>query len=356
FNNKTNGITQRRWLLKSNPDLASLITEKIGNGWIKNLFELKKILKFIDDHDFIKKWQKIKFDNKKKLAEIIEKEIKINVNLDSIFDVQVKRLHEYKRQLLNILYVISLYFDIKNDPKGDFVPRTFIFGAKAAPGYFIAKLIIKLINNVGAIINNDEDIGDKIRVAFLPNYRISLAEKIFPAADLSEQISTAGKEASGTGNMKFALNGALTIGTWDGANIEIAEEVGLENIFIFGLKVDEIESIKAKGYNPVEYYEQNEKLRKVIDLISSGFFSPENPGLFQPIIDELLSYDPYMHMADFQMYSDSQEKAAKEFRDKLSWTKKTIINVANIGKFSSDRTIMQYANEIWDAKSISIKM
>jgi len=356
FNNKTNGITQRRWLLKSNPQLASLISGKIGQGWVKNLTEMKKIQKYKDDPDFIDKWLKIKHENKTRLAEIIKKDMNIDVNINSMFDVQVKRLHEYKRQLLNVLHIISLYIDIKSNPKGKYVPRTFIFGAKAAPGYTTAKLIIKLINNVAGIVNNDVDIGENLKVIFMPNYRISLAEKIFPASDLSEQISTAGKEASGTGNMKFALNGALTIGTLDGANIEIAEEVGKDNIFIFGLKVDEVNALNVKGYNPKKYYDKDDKLKKVIDLISCGFFSAENPSLFQPLVDSLMSHDPYMHVADFKMYCECQEKVSKEYSDQINWTKKAIINVANIGKFSSDRTISEYAKEIWNAKNIHINM
>ena len=249
FNNKTNGITQRRWLLKCNPLLSSFITKKIGDGWTKNLYELKKLLNFVDDEEFMKSWQSIKIENKKRLADIIKKETNIDVNIESIFDVQIKRLHEYKRQLLNILHIISLYIELKGNPEMNFVPRTFIFGAKAAPGYHKAKLIIKLINSIAAVINKDNDIKNKIKVVFIPNYRVSLAEKIIPGSDLSEQISTAGKEASGTGNMKFALNGALTIGTYDGANIEISEEVGEENIFIFGLRVSDIEKLKMKGYN-----------------------------------------------------------------------------------------------------------
>jgi glycogen phosphorylase len=356
FNNKTNGITQRRWLLKSNPKLSDLITDKIGDGWIKNLFLLKNLEGFVDDKNFRKKWQNIKRENKEKLIEIIKKETNIEVSPDSLFDVQVKRLHEYKRQLLNVLNIISIYIDLKSNPNMTFVPRTFIFGAKAAPGYYMAKLIIKLINNVGNVINNDPDINGKIKVVFLPNYRVSLAEKIFPASDLSEQISTAGKEASGTGNMKFALNGALTIGTLDGANVEIAEEVGNENIFIFGLTVNEIKDLKDKGYFPREYYNQNSRLKKVIDLISCGFFSTENPNLFQPIIDNLLNGDPYFNMADFQLYYDCQQKVSLEFLNQDNWTKKSILNVANMGKFSTDRTISEYANDIWNISSLKIKL
>ena len=356
FNNKTNGITQRRWLLKSNPDLSDLITEKIGIGWAKDLYQLKKLTKFVDDKDFIKRWQEIKLNNKKKLVEIIKQETGIEVSVNSIFDVQIKRLHEYKRQLLDVLNIISLYIDLKSNPNMDFVPRTFIFGAKAAPGYYMAKLIIKLINNIGFIINNDPDVKGRIKVVFLPNYRVSLAEKIFPASDLSEQISTAGKEASGTGNMKFALNGALTIGTLDGANVEIAEEVGNENIFIFGLKVEEILELKKNGYNPREYYEKNQRLKKVIDLISCGFFSTENPSLFQPIVDSLMHHDQYLHMADFQSYYDEQQKISKVYLDQDKWTKMAIINVANMGKFSTDRSIQEYADDIWGIKPLKIEV
>jgi len=354
FNNKTNGITQRRWLLKANPYLSDLITEMIGDGWIKDLYQLKKLESFVNNEDFLDKWHKIKVINKVKLAEYIKKELNVEVDINSIFDVHVKRLHEYKRQLLNILHIIHLYIEIKSKPEVDFVPRTFIFGAKAAPGYYMAKLIIKLINSISNVINNDAYIKNKIKIVFLPNYRVSLAEKIFPASDVSEQISTAGKEASGTGNMKFALNGALTIGTLDGANIEIAEEVGSDNIFIFGLTVEDVKKLIMQGYNPRSYYEKNHSLKKVIDLIANDFFSSENPGLFQPIVDELLSRDQYMHMADFKSYTDCQKKVSHEFLDKKSWTKKAILNVANMGRFSSDRTIKEYAEEIWNAKPLPI--
>lgn len=356
FNNKTNGITQRRWLLKSNPLLSDLITSKIGDTWITDLYKLKDLEKHIGDKEFIKEWQNIKKVNKEILARIIKKEVNIDVNLDSIFDVQVKRLHEYKRQLLNAIHICALYIELKSNPNADFVPRTFIFGAKAAPGYYIAKLIIKFINNIGTIINNDPAIDDKIKVVFLPNYRVSLAERIFPAADLSEQISTAGKEASGTGNMKFALNGALTIGTLDGANIEIAEEVGDDNIYIFGLKVDEIIELREKGYYPLDYYNKDPLLKKVIDLIKCGFFSPENPNLFQPLLDILLNSDTYMHLADFKSYYDCQKRVAADFIDKDLWAKKSIINVANMGKFSTDRTISEYAKDIWKIKPVEITL
>ncbi|MCG8570365.1 MAG: glycogen/starch/alpha-glucan phosphorylase [Spirochaetes bacterium] len=356
FNNKTNGITQRRWLLKSNPKLSELITDKIGNKWITDLYELKNLEKLVEDKAFVKEWQKIKKENKEILADIIKKETGIEVDTNSIFDVQVKRLHEYKRQLLNAIHIVAMYIDLKSNPDPNFVPRTFIFGAKAAPGYYIAKLIIKLINSIAAIVNHDPAIQNKIKVVFLPNYRVSLAEKIFPASDLSEQISTAGKEASGTGNMKFALNGALTVGTLDGANIEIAEEVGDDNIFIFGLKVEEVEKLRAEGYNPYDYYQNNPLLKKVVDLISCGFFSPENPALFQPLVDILIKNDTYMHMADFQSYLECQKRISEEYRDQEKWTKKAIFNVANMGKFSTDRTISEYAKDIWRVKPLEINM
>ncbi|URA09433.1 glycogen/starch/alpha-glucan phosphorylase [Thermospira aquatica] len=356
FNNKTNGITPRRWLLKSNPKLSTLITENIGDEWTIDLFKLRGLEKFAEDKAFHKKWQDIKRENKVKLAEIIARETGVQVNVDSMFDVQVKRLHEYKRQLLNALHIIHLYNQLKENPSMNFVPRTFIFGAKAAPGYFMAKMIIKLINNIAKVINSDPVVGDKMKVVFLPNYRVSLAEKIFPASDLSEQISTAGTEASGTGNMKFALNGALTIGTLDGANVEIAEEVGMENIFIFGLKVDEVEALKKQGYHPYHYYETNPNIRKVIDLIASGYFSQgEDPNLFKPIVDNLLYSDPYLCLADFQLYADCQKKVSEAYLDTFAWTKKSILNVARIGKFSSDRTIIEYNKDIWKAEDHILK-
>ncbi|MCX7882502.1 MAG: glycogen/starch/alpha-glucan phosphorylase [Brevinematales bacterium] len=356
FNNKTNGITPRRWLLKSNPALSSLIIEKIGDAWTVDLSKLRELEKFADDKAFQKEWQAIKLENKKRLAKIIAEECGVEVNVNSMFDVQVKRLHEYKRQLLNALHIVHLYNQLKENPSMDFVPRTFIFGAKAAPGYFMAKLIIKFINNVARVVNNDPVVGNKMKVVFLPNYRVSLAEKIFPAADLSEQISTAGTEASGTGNMKFALNGALTIGTLDGANVEIAEEVGMDNIFIFGLKVEEVEALKKQGYHPYHYYETNPNIRKVIDLIASGYFSQgEDPNLFKPLVDNLLYTDPYLCLADFQMYADCQKKVSEAYLDQVSWTRKSILNVARMGKFSSDRTILEYNRDIWKAEDHILK-
>jgi starch phosphorylase len=357
FNNKTNGITQRRWLKLCNPGLSELITEKIGENWITNLAELKKLENFVDDEAFRKKWNKVQRQNKIRLAEYIHRKLKTEINTDSLFDVQVKRLHEYKRQLLNALHAITLYNRIKANPDSEVVPRTIIFGGKAAPAYAMAKLIIKLINSIADVVNHDDGIDDKLKVIFIPNYSVTLAELIIPAADLSEQISTAGMEASGTGNMKFALNGALTVGTLDGANIEIREEVGEENIFIFGLKSDEVSRRRREGQDPRSYYNGNAELKKTIEMIQNGFFSPEEPNLFKPIIESLLNQgDHYMVLADYESYVKCQEKISQTFLDRDKWLKMSILNVANMGKFSSDRTIKEYAKEIWDAKSIPIKL
>ena len=334
FNNKTNGITQRRWLHASNQPLASLITEHIGDGWIKDLDQLKKLIPLADNPDFKKRWREVKLENKKRLGEILMKWENIRLNPNLMFDVQVKRIHEYKRQTLNILHCISLYNDIKSGRKKGFVPRTVLFAGKAAPGYYMAKLLIKFINNVAGVINNDPDTRGLLEVHFLPNYRVSLAEYIMPASDVSEQISTAGTEASGTGNMKFGLNGALTIGTMDGANIEMWEEVGDENIFIFGLRAHEVDDLRAKGYNPWDYYHKNDKLKKVMDLISLGFFSPEEPQLFRPIFDSLLNGgDRYMVMADFDSYVSCQTLLGEAYLDIDRWSKMSILNVANMGRF-----------------------
>jgi len=358
FNNKTNGVTQRRWLYKANPALRNLINSKIGESWITNLKDLKKLAKFADDKDFHKLWNEAKYKAKLDFVDKIKKWDNIRINPDSLFDVQIKRIHEYKRQLLKILHCVHLYEEIKTGNTKNFVPRTVMFGGKSAPGYFMAKLIIKFINNVANVINNDPDTKGLLEVHFLPNYRVSLAEYIIPASDLSEQISTAGTEASGTGNMKFALNGALTVGTMDGANIEICEEVGKENIFIFGLLAKEVDEIKAHGYNPWDYYNKSANLKRVINLISSGFFSPEEPSLFMPIFDGLLQHgDRYMIMADFDSYIDCQNKIERIYQDdKERWTKMSILNVANMGKFSSDRAIQEYADEIWNVKPIDIKL
>ncbi|MCI0604834.1 glycogen/starch/alpha-glucan phosphorylase [bacterium] len=356
FNNKTNGITQRRWLLKCNPRLADLITREVGEKWITDLYGLQKLKTLAKDPAYQEEWRKIKQTNKETFSDYVANLTGVKVNQESIFDIQVKRIHEYKRQLMNALHVVYLYNKIKSNPNDSFVPRTKIFAGKAAPGYFLAKLIIKLINSIADVVNRDPEIGDKLRVVFLPNYCVSQAEKIMPAADLSEQISTAGMEASGTGNMKFALNGALTIGTLDGANIEIMEEVGKENIFIFGLTAEEVKNLKRNGYRPAEYYERNPDLKKIIDMLSSGYFSPSNQDLFKPIVQSLLSGDPYMLLADFDAYVRCQSMVSKEFLTPEEWTRKSILNVAGMGKFSSDRSISEYAREIWQAIPVPIKM
>ncbi|HNO24534.1 MAG TPA: glycogen/starch/alpha-glucan phosphorylase [Leptospiraceae bacterium] len=350
FNNKTNGITQRRFLVQSNPELSTLIGSKLGEKFITDLDSLQNLKKFADDKDFQASWQKVKHSNKVNLAKIIKDSTGVVVDTNSIFDVQVKRFHEYKRQLLNILHVVGLYTRIQREPGMNLTPRTFIFGGKAAPGYYMAKLIIRFINAVANVVNNDKKVDGRIKVVFLPNYRVSLAEKIFPASDVSEQISTAGTEASGTGNMKFALNGALTIGTLDGANIEIMEEVGTDNIYIFGLKTEEVQSWKKTGYSPSQIIGAHAELGRIFTLIKENFFSPNSRDLFNPIHDSLFYDDVYMLIADYQSYADTQAKIGKDYADKAGWTKKSIMNVAGMGKFSSDRTIKQYADEIWKVK------
>ncbi|MGE9290639.1 MAG: glycogen/starch/alpha-glucan phosphorylase [Puniceicoccales bacterium] len=356
FQNKTNGITPRRWLLACNPELAKLATAKVGDQWPKHLDELKGLEAFAEDPDFQKEYLAVKRTKKEQLATFIEKTMGIKVSPDSLFDTQVKRLHEYKRQHLNLLHILTLYHRILHNPDYDMVPRVFIFAAKAAPGYYLAKNIIRAINKVGEKINNDPRVKDRIKVAFLPNYGVTLAEKIIPAADLSEQISTAGKEASGTGNMKFALNGALTIGTLDGANVEIGEEVGDENIFIFGLEVDEVEALRASGYNPWDYYNSNTELKAVLDWLQSDAFTPGESGPFQPLVDSILhNGDPFLVCADYAAYIEAQEKVDKAYRDRSNWAKMAILNTARVGKFSSDRTIQEYADDIWDLPSVPVK-
>jgi len=354
FFNKTNGVTPRRWMLLSNPELSELITEKIGENWLKNLDELRNLEIYLKDSDFCKRWKEIKQINKAKLAAYILKSKNIEVDPNSIFDVLVKRIHEYKRQHLSVLHIITLYNRIKENPNLEIVPRTFIFGGKSAPGYFMAKLIIKLINAVGDIVNRDPDVRGRLKVVFLPNFNVSLGQRIYPAADLSEQISTAGKEASGTGNMKFAMNGALTIGTLDGANIEIREEAGNENFFLFGLTTEEVYAMKAKGYNPREFYEKNPELKAVIDRISNGYFSQNEPDLFDPIINSLLESDPYMLLADYSSYVECQEKVSKAYLDQEKWTEMSILNSVRMGKFSSDRTIREYCKEIWSVEPMIV--
>lgn len=361
FLNKTNGITQRRWLLKANPSLSKIITDLIGDKWIKNLSELKKLEPYGDNKEILDKFIISKHEAKVQLAKYIKEHNNIEVDPNSIFDVQIKRLHEYKRQLLNILHIIDLYFKVKSNPNFDIVPRTFIFGAKSASGYKRAKNIIKLINAIGEVINKDSSINGKIKVVFLENYRVSLAEKIFPAANLSEQISTAGKEASGTGNMKFMINGAPTIGTLDGANVEIVEEAGSHNNFIFGLTADEVQHLNTNGgYIPLEVMKSTEGLEKVMNSLIDGTFSSDS-GMFHELYNSLLfgidgnRPDEYYLLKDFESYRNAQVEVDKAYRDKYNWAKKSWLNIANSGKFSSDRTILEYANEIWNIKQIEIQ-
>jgi starch phosphorylase len=352
FNNKTNGVTPRRWLLTANPLLANAISARIGDGWITQLNELAKLAPHAEDPVFRDEVRGIKQRNKDHLAKYIEAANGLSVNPRSIFDVQVKRMHEYKRQLLNVLHVIALYLRLKKNPALEMVPRTFIFGGKAAPAYATAKLIIKLINSAAEVINADPDVQQQLKVVFLANYRVSLAERIFPGSDLSEQISTAGKEASGTGNMKFALNGALTIGTLDGANIEIRDEVGPENFFLFGLTAQQVSELWKRGYRPRDYYEQNAELKGVLDLIASGFFQPDHPEIFRPLVQSLLDSDPYLLLADYQSYADCQARVSAAFVDQDQWARMAVLNIAKMGKFSSDRTISEYATEIWGTKPV----
>jgi len=347
FQNKTNGITPRRWLLLCNPGLSDLICEKIGDEWPVHLEQLVALKKWAKDPNFQRNVARVKQENKLRLADILEKEYGVKVNPASMFDIQVKRIHEYKRQLLNCLHIITLYNRIKKDPTANFTPRTIMIGGKAAPGYYVAKQIIKLICAVGNVVNNDPIVGDKLKVIFLENYRVTLAEKIMPAADLSEQISTAGTEASGTGNMKFMLNGALTIGTLDGANVEMAEEMGNENIFIFGMTVEEVEALKKRGYNAYDYYNRNAEIKQCIDQIQGGFFSPGNPNEFKNIADILLKYDHYYLLADYESYIKAQDLVSKTYQNQAKWLEMSIHNIASSGKFSSDRTIAEYAREIW---------
>ncbi len=355
FNNKTNGITQRRWLKLANPELSKLVSNSIGDDWITDLNQMKKIETFLDDTQFLEEWRKIKKINKEKLADYIKSKLNISVNPDSIFDCQIKRIHEYKRQLLNALHAVTHYNRIRSGQAANDEPRTIIFSGKAAPAYHTAKVIIKLINCIADTINNDPDIGDRLKIVFIPNYSVSLAELIIPAADLSEQISTAGMEASGTGNMKFALNGALTIGTLDGANVEIKEAVGDDNIFIFGLTAEEVRAKRSGGYTPRSYYENNTELKTTLGQIAGGSFCKEDPNLFKQLTDMLLDTDYFMVLADYKSYIQTQEKINALYKNPDAWTRKAIINAANMGNFSSDRSIAQYASEIWNVDALPIK-
>jgi starch phosphorylase len=347
FTNKTNGITPRRWLLKANPGLAALITEVIGDAWITDLDQLQRLAPLADDAAFRERFRAVKQHNKAALARLIRHELGLEVSSESLFDVQVKRLHEYKRQLLLLLYTIIRYLRLRDAPERQMSSRVVIFGAKAAPGYTMSKLIIKLIHQVAEVVNGDPLIGSRLQVAFLPNYRVSLAERIIPAANLSEQISLAGTEASGTGNMKLQLNGALTIGTLDGATVEIREEVGPDSIFIFGMTTDEVEQRRC-GYQPRDIYHQDGEVRRAIDLIARDFFSLLEPGIVEPIIRSLLDEgDRYMLLADLRSYDEAQERVDQAYRDPAAWDRMAILNVARSGRFSSDRTIREYAEEIW---------
>jgi glycogen phosphorylase len=356
FSNKTNGVTPRRWMVLSNPKLSQLITEHIGDGWVKDLSRLKALEPLADNPDFRSRWREIKHFNKQGLAARALLRAGVVIDPNSMFDVLVKRIHEYKRQHLKVLHIVWLYHGIKSNPTLEIQPRTFIFGGKAAPGYHLAKLMIKLITSVGDVINRDPDVRDRLKVVFLPNFGVKNGQRVYPAADLSEQISTAGKEASGTGNMKFSMNGALTIGTLDGANIEIRDEVGAENFFLFGLSTPEVYALKAQGYRPMDYYNANQGLRDVIDLIRSGFFSRGDTELFRPLMDGLLYQDPYLLLADFQSYIDCQNKVSEAYRDTDRWTRMSILNTARSGKFSSDRTIREYCSDIWRVKPVPIHL
>jgi starch phosphorylase len=354
FNNKTNGVTPRRWLASCNPELAELLTETIGDGWLTDLSLLKKLEPFADDAAFRERWHMTQQNAKRRLVEFKRQELDVYLNIDALFDVQVKRIHEYKRQLLNVLHVIHLYDRIKRHDTGHWTKRCVLIGGKAAPGYYMAKKIIKLINNVGAVINNDPEVGDKLKLVFLPNYRVSAMEKICPGTDLSEQISTAGKEASGTGNMKFMMNGALTIGTLDGANIEIREEVGADNFFLFGLTESQVEELRHH-YDPVAIIQQDEDLKRVMNLLECGHFNQFEPGIFDALVTSLKSpQDPWMTIADFRSFVEAQKQVELAYEDKDRWTKMSILNCANSGKFSTDRTIGEYNREIWKLTPVHV--
>jgi len=355
FCNVTNGVTPRRFVAVCNPPLTRLITSRIGDGWLRDLDQLRKLEPFADDADFQQQWREVKLTAKRSLTALIEHRTGVRVNPESLFDVQVKRLHEYKRQHLNVLYILTLYLRLKRDRQADVPARSFLFGAKAAPGYFMAKLIIKLINSVAAVVNHDPVVHDRLKVAFFPDYNVKNAQHIFPAADLSEQISTAGKEASGTGNMKFALNGALTIGTLDGANVEIREEVGAENFFLFGLTAAQVQELKSGGYRPHDYYEQNATLREVLDFVASGALAGGDTAQFQPLVDNLLWHDPFLLLADYQAYVGCQDQVSALWRDPQAWTRKSILNAARMGKFSSDRAIRDYCAQVWKVTPVTVE-
>jgi starch phosphorylase len=356
FCNVTNGVNPRRFVAVANPGLTSLITSRIGDGWLRDLRELRKLETFANEEDFQARWREVKLGDKQHLAAIVKERLGVVLNPESLFDILVKRIHEYKRQHLLVLYLLTLYLRLKRNPQANVPERTFLFGGKAAPGYFLAKLIIKLINAVAVFIDNDPAVRDRFKVVFFPSFNVKNAQHIYPAADLSEQISVAGKEASGTGNMKFALNGALTIGTLDGANIEIREEVGSENFFLFGLTVEQVYALRSHGYRPRDYYEQNPMLRDVLDLMASGALSHGDAELFKPIVDNLLWYDPFFLLADYQSYVDCQDQVSALWLDREAWTQKSILNVARMGKFSSDRSISDYCEQIWKVEPVPVEV
>jgi starch phosphorylase len=356
FSNKTNGVTPRRFMALNNQYLRELISENIGENWITDLDDLRQLEAFADDPEFQQRWRACKQANKHALADFVLQHTGIAIDIESMFDIQVKRIHEYKRQHLNVLHIITLYNRIKRQPELDMAPRTFIFGGKAAPGYKSAKLMIKLINSVGDVISRDPDVRGRIKVVFVPNFNVKNSRWIYSAADLSEQISTAGKEASGTGNMKFSLNGALTIGTLDGANVEIREQVGADNFFLFGATVEQVRQLQANGYRPREIYANNPHLKEAIDLISNGFFSHGDPNRFRPLVDELLDKDQYLLLADYQSYVDTQDKIGLAYLDQQHWTRMSILNVARMGKFSSDRSIREYCRDIWKVEPMKVEL
>jgi len=353
FHNVTNGVTPRRWLQQANPNLSSLIDGRIGKTWRQDLALLSQLKPLAADVAFGQQFMAVKRANKEKLAALIRRELGVAVNVDSLFDVQIKRIHEYKRQLLNVLHVIARYQAIIENPSSDWTPRTVVIAGKAASAYVTAKSIIQLAHDVARVVNSDPRVGDKLKLVYLPNYGVSLAETIVPAADLSEQISTAGTEASGTGNMKFALNGALTIGTWDGANIEMAEAMGVENMFVFGLRTEAVAQMKALGYDPRLYVEENHQLKRVIDVIAGGAFSNGDTGRYRALTDKLLGNDVYMLMADFGDYVATQAKVDALFKDQEAWARQAVLNVAGMGWFSSDRTIAEYVDRVWSVRSLN---
>lgn len=355
FSNKTNGVTPRRWIALANPGLAQLISKRIGDRWLCDLDQLRKLEAHLDDAEFIEEWRRMRHDIKHQLASYVEKKTGIILDPASLFDIMAKRIHEYKRQHLKVLHIVALYHRIKNNPQLHVVPRTFLFGGKAAPGYFMAKLIIKLINSVGEVVNNDPDTRQHLRVVFLPDYNVTFGQHVYPAADLSEQISLAGKEASGTGNMKFAMNGAITVGTLDGANVEIRETVGKENFFLFGLTAEQVYATKS-SYDPQHFYHSNVELKSVLDSLSAGTFSRGDSNLFRPLIDSLLYHDPYMLLADFASYVECQDRISEAYADADAWTRMSILNALRMGYFSSDRSIREYCDEIWNAKAVPVEL